>query len=212
MMWVAFRQHRAELLGGLALLVAVAALLAVSGLPMHGAFRADGVASCTTSSPGNGGCEQVIAAFSDRYVSWGDLLTWLNILPAFAGVLVGAPLIARELEHSTWKLAFTQTVTRTRWLTVTLVVVGLGVLVLASLLTLLFTWWRSPLDTIDGRIGSTAFDLEGLALPAGALFAVGVLAGTLLRRTVAAMAVSFLAYVAIHVPVELYLRPTTRTP
>lgn len=54
-------------------------------------------------------------------------------------MLIGAPLIARELEHGTWKLAFTQTVTRTRWLTVTLAVVGLGVLVLASAFTLLFT-------------------------------------------------------------------------
>lgn len=214
LLWVAFRQHRAELLGGLVLFAAVGALLLVSGVSMHGAYRADGVASCIASSPDRGGCQQIIAAFADRYVSWGDLLTWLNILPAFAGVLIGAPLIARELEHGTWKLAFTQTVTRTRWLSVTLAVVGLGVVVLAGAFTVLFTWWRSPLDAIEGRIGSTAFDVEGLALATSALFAfaVGVLAGTLLRRTVAAMAVSFVTYLAIHLPLGLSLRPRYQPP
>jgi uncharacterized membrane protein len=213
-LWVAFRQHRADLLGGLALLAAVGALLVVSGLSMHGVYRADGVAACVAASTDSGGCEQIIAAFADRYVRWGDLLTWLNILPAFAGVLIGAPLIARELEHGTWKLAFTQTVTRTRWLTVTLAVVGLGVVALAGAFTVLFTWWRSPLDAIDGRIGSAAFNFEGFSLAAGALFAfaVGVLAGTLLRKTVAAMAISFLTYLAVHVPLELYLRPRYQHP
>ncbi len=214
MLWVAFRQHRADLIGGLVLLGVVTALMAVSGVSMHEAYRSDGVAACVASATDRGACDQIISAFADRYVGWGDLLTWLNILPAFAGVLVGAPLIARELEHGTWKLAFTQSVTRTRWLIVTLTAVGLGVVVLAGAFTVLFTWWRSPLDAIDGRIGPTAFDFEGLSMAAGALFAfaVGVLTGTLIRRTVAAMAVSFMVYLAIRIPLGLYARPRYQHP
>lgn len=51
-------------------------------------------------------------------------------------------------------------------------------------------------------------------MAAGALFAfaVGVLAGTLLSKTVAAMAGSFATYLAIHVPLELYLRPRYQQP
>lgn len=214
MLWVACRQHRADLVGALVLLAAVSALLVISGLPMHHAYRDDGVASCVASGDVRSACDQIISVFAERYVRWGDLLTLLNILPAFAGVLVGAPLIAREFDHGTWKLAFTQTVTRTRWLTVTLTVVGLGVAVLAGAFTVLFTWWRSPLDAIDGHIGPASFDFEGLSLVAGALlaFAIGVLAGSLLRKTVAAMAVSFLAYFTVHVPLAVYVRPRYQRP
>ena len=42
------------------------------------------------------------------------------------GIFWGAPLVARELETGTFRLAWTQSVTRTRWLVVKLVLVGLA--------------------------------------------------------------------------------------
>jgi len=47
------------------------------------------------------------------------------VVPALIGVFWGAPLIARELETGTFRLAWTQSVTRTRWLAVKLGVVVL---------------------------------------------------------------------------------------
>jgi hypothetical protein len=95
-----------------------------------------------------------------------------------------------------------------------LALVGLGVVIVAAAFTALFTWWRAPLDAIEGRIGATGFNLEGSNLTVAALFAfgAGTLAGVLLRRTVAAMAVTLAAYVAVRVPVEIYARPRYQTP
>ena len=44
------------------------------------------------------------------------LAGYLILLPALVGMFVGAPLLARELEHGTHRLAWTQSVTRRRWL------------------------------------------------------------------------------------------------
>jgi hypothetical protein len=51
--------------------------------------------------------------------------------PALIGIFWGAPLIARELETGTYRLGWTQSITRRRWLAVKLGVVGLA-------------RWRSP--------------------------------------------------------------------
>ena len=58
----------------------------------------------------------------------------------------GAPLVARELETGTFRLAWTQSVTRTRWLAVKLALVGLASMAVAGLLSLILTWWSSPID------------------------------------------------------------------
>lgn len=215
MLWLTWRQHRAELVAAIILLAAIGVLLLVSGISMHRAFDAEGVAACLGRlGDGRSTCGEIVTGFSDRYIVWGDLLTWLNLLPGLAGVFVGAPLLGRELEDGTWKFAFTQSVTRTRWLTIKLTAVGLVVVALAAAFTALFTWWRAPLDAIEGRIASGGFNFEGLSLASGALFslAVGVFAGALLRRTVPAMAVSLLGYFAVRTPIELYARPRYETP
>ncbi|MEU4324856.1 hypothetical protein [Nonomuraea dietziae] len=47
----------------------------------------------------------------------GDLVGWLPLLaPAMIGAFWGAPLLAREFEHGTDQLTWTQSVTRRRWL------------------------------------------------------------------------------------------------
>ena len=67
-------------------------------------------------------------------------------MPGIIGIFWGAPLVARELEAGTFRLAWTQSVTRTRWLAVKLGVVGLASMAVAGLLSLMVTWWASPLD------------------------------------------------------------------
>ena len=44
------------------------------------------------------------------------------------------------------RLAWTQSVTRTRWLVIKLALVGLASMAVAGLLSLIVTWWASPLD------------------------------------------------------------------
>ena len=67
---------------------------------------------------------------------------------------------------------------------------------------------------MDGRFSPTGFDFEGLAPVGYALFAfaAATLAGTVLRRTVSAMAVSLACYLAVREIVEVWLRPQYTKP
>ena len=213
MLWVTWRQHRAELAAAVLLIAVVAVPIVVNGLAMREAYHADGVAACV-SDPARAGCERIVERFVDRHAEWGQRLLWFAFLPAVIGVFVGAPMLAREFEHGTWKIAFSQSVGRNRWLAVKLAIVGAGAVALAAILGTLFTWWRGPLDAIGGRLRSSAFMIAAPSLCAVTLcaLAAGVLAGTLLRRTVPAMVVTLVAFVAVRLPVEEYVRPHYLTP
>jgi len=75
----------------------------------------------------------------------GTARLWLGVLvlvtPALIGMFWGAPLVAREFEEGTYRLAWTQSVTRTRWLVVKLAVVGLATAWPAWLLPGCSAWW-----------------------------------------------------------------------
>jgi hypothetical protein len=75
-------------------------------------------------------------------------------------------------------------------------------------------WWRSPFDTLQGRMGPSSFDIEGLVVPAYALFALalGVLAGVVFRRTVAAMTSTLVAFAAARFLVLDFVRPHLLAP
>jgi hypothetical protein len=67
------------------------------------------------------------------------------IIPGLIGVLVGGPLIARELEYGTWRLAWSQTVPRSRWLAVKLALVTGGLIVVGAAMTAVIMWYRALL-------------------------------------------------------------------
>jgi ABC-type transport system involved in multi-copper enzyme maturation permease subunit len=78
------------------------------------------------------------------------LRLWLSVLvvvvPCILGVFWGAPLVARELESGSFRLAWTQDVSRVRWLTARLAVSRLAAMAVAGLASWLVTWWASPCD------------------------------------------------------------------
>jgi hypothetical protein len=212
--WLTWRQHRIELLVATALLLLAAVPLIVTGLAMHEEYQGDGIAGCVADPAGRGGCEQLIAQFVDRYDQGSNRLLWFAFLPALAGTFVGAPLLAREFEQGTWRLAFSQSVSRTRWLLTKLALTGSVVVVLAAAFAALATWWRAPLDEISGRMGATAFLIAPPSLTAATLFvfAAGVFAGVASRRTIVAMAGTLAAFLAIRLPLEEYVRPYYQAP
>jgi hypothetical protein len=208
MLWVTWRQHRAELAAAGLLLLAVAVPLVLNGLALRQAYHADGVAACV-GDPAGPGCATIVELFTARHAEWGQRMLWFAFVPAVVGVFVGAPLLAREFEHGTWKLAFTQSVGRARWLVVKLAVAGAGAAATAAAVGLLIAWWREPLDAVGDRMRSSAFTVAAPSLSAVTLFlfATGVLAGALLRRTIAAMAVTLAVFLTVRLSVEEYLRP-----
>ena len=142
----------------------------------------------------------------------GTARLWLGVLvlvtPALIGMFWGAPLVAREFEEGTYRLAWTQSVTRTRWLVVKLAVVGLASMAAAGLLSLVVTWWSGPLDRTDLNQFAT-FDQRGIAPIGYAAFAftLGVLAGALIRRTLPAMFVTLAVFIAVRLTEFSWLRP-----
>ena len=135
------------------------------------------------------------------------------MVPGILGVFWGAPLVARELEAGTYKLAWTQSVTRTRWLAVKLALVGLSTMAVAGLVSLMATWWSSPVDRVNMTV-FTSFDQRALVPMGFALFAfaLGVTAGVILRRTVPAMATTLVAFVATRLLMNHYVVPRLLSP
>jgi hypothetical protein len=154
-------------------------------------------------------CGTARDAFNATSRTLQGILPLLNILPALAGAFIGAPLLAREYEDGTWRLAWSQGVTRMAWLRRQLLGTVAVTALSAALFTAVLTWWLSPVNDVNGRFTNNGFDFTGVVPLAWALlaFAIGVLAGTALRRVIPAMAVTLLGYAAIRFPVEFLLRP-----
>jgi hypothetical protein len=208
MAWVTWRQHRPQALTAAAALVILAIAAVASGLPIRAAFERDPLIGCLPPSA-RAGCDIIVRHFQGQYVSGVDAVRALVIAPALVGLFVGAPLLARELEHGTFRFAWTQGVTRPRWLLSKTLLLGVGTVAAAGGLSVVTTWWRAPFDAFDARIAPAAFDVEGAVVPAYAVFAlaVGILAGLLLRRTVAAMTATVVVFAATRFAVARFVRP-----
>ena len=137
----------------------------------------------------------------------------LRPAPAIIGIFWGAPLVARELETGTYRLAWTQGITRSRWLTTKLLVVGASAIAAAGLLTLTTTWWFRAVD----KVGSNQYDLfdrRDLAPVAYTVFAftLGAFLGTVIRRTLPAMAATLGIFAFTRIAVTAWVRPQLLAP
>jgi len=219
MIWVSWRQHRGQAIACLAVLAALAVYAILLGTSMRTAFGNDALTACLARSQGTA-CPGAIQAFTNRFGSEVNIAFWAVtlIVPGLIGVLVGGSLIARELEYGTWRLAWSQTVPRARWLAVKLALVTGGLVVLGAAMTAVITWYRAPMDRLTGHLQHNIFDFEGLVLTAYILCAFGfaVLAGLLLRRSIPAMVAAFIPWLAIRLVIEFvfrdhFLAPLTTT-
>ena len=110
-----------------------------------------------------------------------------------AGGVLGGPLVARELETGTTQFAWTQGITRRRWLATK---VGWALLAAAAwggAVSALVTWWSGPVNVLQHQnFQPSQFDIQGIVPVGYAVFAValGLAMGTLLRRTLPAMAIT----------------------
>src|SRR5262249_2151912 len=132
MTWLTWRQHRAEIYVIVAIFALVAPILIVSGIGLASAYQRLGAAACVGHAD-LPSCEAIYRALDAPYALISNALPWpVNLFPALLAMFVGAPLVAREFEHGTFRTAWTQSVTRLRWFGAKLGLV-LGGCVLASL-------------------------------------------------------------------------------
>jgi hypothetical protein len=215
MIWVSWRQHRSQAITCLGLLVALAVFAILVSSSMRAAFSRDDLAGCLARSQGMG-CPAQVGSFMDQFSSQVNIAFWsvLILLPGLIGVVVGAPLLGRELEFGTWRMAWSQTVPRTRWLVTNLALVGGGLVVLGAAMTALISWYREPMDRLTGHLINNVYDFEGLVFTAYIVCAFGlaVLAGLLIRRSIPAMIIALVVWLGIRLGVEYGLRPHLLAP
>jgi hypothetical protein len=200
MIWLTWRQFRLQAAVVFGALAVLAVVLIVSG-PNLVHLSPAAAAACRT----DGGCSVQLSTFRHTMHMWLDIL--VIVVPGLVGTFWGAPLIARELETGTYRLAWTQSVSRARWLWVKLGLVGLASVAAAGALSLMVTWWSSSLDRSNMNPFGTfeQRDIVPLAYAAFA-FALGVTAGAFIRRVVPAMAATLVGFVAVRVVFSNWVR------
>ncbi len=204
--WLQFRNQAAVVFGGLAV---AAVILAITGPHLVHLYDTT-VATCATHSD----CSTAASAFVQNDRTLQILFDVLVVVtPGIIGVFWGAPLVARELESGTFRLVWTQSVTRTRWAALKLGVVGLASVAAAGLVSLMVTWWSSPIDRANASM-FTSFDQRDIVPLGYAAFAfvLGVLCGVLIRRTLPAMATTLAAFVATRLLFNHFVLPKLIAP
>ncbi|GAA1855002.1 ABC transporter permease subunit [Asanoa iriomotensis] len=207
MIWFTWRQFRTPAIVTAATLAALAAVLLVNGNAMTDLYAS--VAACQSD------CGNAIDAFllQFRNSAGGTIyyttLAVMYAAPPLIGVFWGAPLVAREIEAGTHRLAWSQSVSRTRWLAAKLGLVGAATAATTGLLSWAVTAWAGRVDSAAAdRITPLVFGGRGIVPIGYALFAftLGVTVGMLIRRTVPAMAVTLATYAVAVAAMPLWLR------
>jgi hypothetical protein len=218
MAWVTWRQHRIALAGMAALLGAVAVYVWHAGLELHHVH-----AAATACNPVSPVCADLITRFNSdmNHPLVGGYI--LQPIPALIGAFIAAPILARELETGTFRYAWTQGFGPWRWTLAKLVLLAVVVTAAAGGLSVLFSWYYQPyvatgnqalsLDELS-PFSSALFDLRGVAFAAWTLaaFAIGGLAGMLIRRVVPAIVAALAVYAGLALVAANLLRQHYLTP
>ncbi len=211
MIWLSWRQQRTETVITAALVALLAAVLIPAGLHLASLYHQQDIARCIGRD--TNACHDAIANFGGHAGILRSLISggWFNLLPGLIGVALAIPIVL-DLESGTIRLAWTQSVTRGRWLRTKLSLPILTTLAAGGAYSLLCTWYRQPLDLVYGRFDS--FDVEGTVPLAYVLFALGLAlaVGVLWRRTGLAVLVAFASYVGVRMFVDTWLRQRFLTP
>jgi ABC-type transport system involved in multi-copper enzyme maturation permease subunit len=152
-----------------------------------------------------------LSASCQGTVDWGNFLTRVTpmlenataVVPFIVGILLGAPLVARELEKRTAPIAWSLSLSRARWLAL-----RAGPLLLASAVALLLVGQANEAlirATPPGQLGFAVFGLHGplVAARGVAVFCIGVLVGLVLGRTLPAILMTGLVVVALFIGLQL---------
>lgn len=206
MTWLTWRQHRAQVAATAALVGGLATLLLLLGRGVHATFRDSGLAACVAARES---CDPLSRAFEARYASYQLLMVLVLVCPLLVGLFWGAPLVARELEQGTHRFAWTQGVTRRRWLVTKLAFTTAVVVAASAAYAAVSTWFAEPFAKAFGaRMELGVFDLQGVVPLAYTVFAfaAGVATGAVVRRVLPAMGATLVAFVGVRALVAAVVR------
>jgi len=194
--------------------------LAAGGCPPptahSGIFHVRSAATCLALKDRYPGSLQ--AAFASHYNN-AILMSQYGLPAVFAiiGALIGAPLVAREVEQRTHLAAWTQSVSRRRWYAAKTSVLAVGLAVAGLIAGTVNAWLQHQLTAGDTTSSRWSWFASASLAPAGEAvlaFALAVAFGALLRRTLpaigAALAGSTILLLAARWAVQA-LTPASRT-
>ena len=200
--YLIWRLHRNQMYFAGLTFVVLSVVLGATGLVMSGDYHR-ALATCAATAS--------CATLSETlFQGDGLIINVVNlsvVAPALLGLFWGAPLVAKEVEDGTHVLAWTQSVTRRRWMGTNLTAALLAAAVWGALLSALVSWWRIPENALFGRFAG--FDVQGIVPVAYSVFAValGIAVGAWLRRPLPALATTLGVLVAVRAVIGLFLRP-----
>ena len=180
MKWVAWRQSRLELIIGLFILAGLAALLVPLGLQQLSLFKSLGLA---TMSPAAAQYAALSQQFLDSYPQWLSSVVNISGVMLFVFCALLAVPVVLEFEQRTHRLAWTQSITRRRWILTKLGFGLLAAVVFSALYCVLMGWFLGPQNTLTGAFNN--FNQDGIVPIAFAVFtfAVALAVGVLSRRS-----------------------------
>jgi hypothetical protein len=214
MAWVTWRQHRLAMAGVAAFLGVLALYLLMQGLPIRSAYAA--VTACHPASSAL--CQNLANNFNTGSYTFqaGIVSALLQVTAALIGAFAGAPVLAKELETGTFRYAWTQGFGRRRWAAAKLALLAIAVVAVAAAFSLMFSWYYQPFFASGDQtpLGSTVFDLRGIAFAAWTLaaFTIGAVAGVLIRRVVPAMIATIAAWSGLAFVTATFLREHYEAP
>ena len=220
MIWLSFRRHRTNLIVALVLTVALCGWMALV------AHWFDTAPVMAFREPG-GAIESYRNFYQGstifRLPYQADAIEFcLLAFPCLLGVLFGVPLVAGELDDHTNRLAWTQRISRTRWLSTKWWVVGLPVIVLTVIVALVAQWWfhhvltqgpgsflESLMSGGGGRMEPDQFSVTGLVPVACTVFAfsLGTAIGALVRRVSWSIVGTLVVYAVVSLVMVTTIRP-----
>jgi hypothetical protein len=216
MIWMTWRQHRKQLLFTALGLAALALFIVPTGVQMHNTFNHLGLANCLNPATASDACDFSQRQFVDQYSPLTPIAILFLLLPALLGLFWGAPIVAREVEHGTHRLAWTQGVSRRQWALTKFAFVGVCTAVFAVIYGLGMAWWLTPLSQAEGgqRFNPGLFDIQGIAPIGYTVFAValGVFFGTVWPRVLVSMGATLAGVLGVRVAVLLLARPHYEAP
>ncbi|HEV2528807.1 MAG TPA: hypothetical protein VGT61_10200 [Thermomicrobiales bacterium] len=212
MWWLTLRLQRAELILLIALAIGITipfvltadqARLVQEQYAPRGFTEATCPGDWVTFPNGDSGCQWVPDHLYQVVDAWKMGLLGLPIAVA---ILLAIPVVM-QLQLRTYRVAWTQSLTRGRWIVTHLALILVVGLAVTGGMILLMRWW--PQDSFQYRWGPEGIDLPGIVNVGWFVFAVGLVLvlATVLRRPLIALVLAAVGFSVIRTGWTEIIRP-----